>query len=498
MRKQWTAALGILVLTLAIGGWAEAVPVNSCGAPSPAGVHRVSLMGSAVAIGTNGYDNPNCHLIIDVSIPVTVTKLTIVASDITVDPSGGPTPGVVVEIINNAAASETSLIAEHTDIVFSEASIKAHKKLVIQCKGAAPLDPADCKITSDLSELIASLNFGPPPTGGSGDLHIRAVGNVDIQTTSVHGAGRLEITSSNGSLTLLCQTGEGGCKDPVKESNVSVELCGTCPPGDTCPPDPRVPPAVFPCTKTFPAAADLQAVCIKTPGVNCNGGSVEKRFTAKGDINITGSEISAIEHMTFDSKAGRLRAHGAKLTAESLVFQIKGDGTSPSIDLSNATLNTSAHTTITAFSTTGPNTGCPPLGPPDGLIPPGPGLAYPNNVCINANGLVMQASNIIMTASNNNGLIDLCGTAAADPTKVPTVPPQAAGATLVNDVGADFSTINGDSTGGPAPAAYSRVVGGVETILNGTAECTAPAVGKFGAYIDCSGAGGSCPPGLID
>jgi hypothetical protein len=416
MRKRWTAALGILVLTLAIGGWAEAAPVNTC-ADNGGTKHIVDTPAEAADIGANGYDNANCHLIIQISIPVTVTPLTMTASDITVDPSGGPTPGVVVEIINNAPASETSLIAEHTDIVFSEASIKAHKKLVIQCKGAAPLDPADCKITSDLSELIASLNFGPPPSGGSGDLHIRAVGNVDIQTTSVHGAGRLEITSSKGSLTLLCQTGEGGCKDPVKESNVSVELCGTCPPGDTCPPDPRVPPAVFPCTKTFPAAADLQAVCIKTPGVNCNGGSVEKRFTAKGDINIEGSEISAIEHMTFDSKAGRLLASKAKLTAESVVIQVKGNGTSPSIDLEDATITTSAHTTITAFSSTGPNTGC--------IVPVVP--LDPTDTCINLNSATITASNIIVTAASGNGVIDVCEA-------------------NLDDLGADFPTLNGDST----------------------------------------------------
>ncbi len=474
MRKQWIAALGILVLALAIGGWAEAVPVSTC-ADAAGTEHIVDTVPEAAAIGTNGYDNNACHLKIQISIPVTVTVLTMTASDISIV---GPDPASLsglVEIINNAAASETSLIAEHTNIVISEASIKAHKKLVLQCKGAAPLEPTgDCNITSDLSELIASLNFGPPPSGGSGDLHIRAIGHVDIQTTSVHGAGRLEITSSNGSLTLLCQAGEGGCKDPLV-SSTSVELCGTCPPGDTCPPDPRVPPAVYPCTTTFPAAADLKAVCIKTPGVKCNGGSVEKRFTAKGDINITGSEISAIEHMTFDSKAGRLLASGAKLTAESLVFQIRGNGTSPSIDLSNAMLNTSAHITITAYPAVGPNTGCPPAPA----------------VCINTNGLVMQASNVVMTANNSNGVIDLCGTAAAVSADPPTIPPQAAGATLINDLGTDFSTINGDST-----PPFSRIVAGVETILNGAAECTALA--KFGAYIDCSGPGGSCPPGIID
>jgi hypothetical protein len=206
--------------------------------------------------------------------------------------------------------------------------------------------------------------------------------------------------------------------------------------------------------------------------VKCNGGSKEKRFTAQGDIDITGTTLTSIDHITFTSKTGRLLASGANLTSgDSIVFAIKGDGTSPSIDLSNATITTATHTTITAGSE------CPLAS-----------LVYPANVCINANGALIQASNIIMTADSNTGVIDLCGTAAADASQAPTRPPQAVGATLINDVGADFSTFNGDST----PPYLSP------TVLNGTGECAALVPSKFGAYIDCTGPGGSCPPGIID
>jgi len=474
MRKRWIVTLGALALMLAIGGWAEAVPVNTC----TAGVHRVSAEGSAVAIGANGYNNPACHLIIDVSItPIPLTTLALSAHDITIDPAGGPTPGVVVEIVNNNPQSVIQLNADETDITISEAHIKAHKLLRIVCTTGVGLP--DCNLIVRLSELVATFDFAAPAPG-FGDVKIIVDGNVDIQTSTVHGGARVEVTAKYGFITLLCAGGgDSDCKDPVPSK--AVELCGTCPAETTCPPTPRVAPAVFPCDVTFPTAGDLTAVCFPTPpGVRCNGGSVEKRFSACGDITITGSTITSVEHMTFETKGlkrngdqcdGHWLAAGATLTAESIVANIKGDGTSPSIDLSNATLNTSAHITITAGSE------C-----------PSPLAAYPANVCINANGASIQASNIIMTADTNTGVIDLCGTAAADTTQVPTRPPQAVGATLINDVGADFPTFNGDST----PPYISA------TVLNGIAECGALVPAKFGAYIDCTGPGGSCPPGVID
>jgi hypothetical protein len=430
MRKHWIVALGMLALALAIGGWAEAVdtcpdidPVcAAAGVGTPCFVVDTAL--EAATVG-NGYNFPTCNLLIKITIPVTVNPLTITAHDITIM---GPDPASasgLVEIINNAANSQTTLTATETDLVISEASIKAHKTLKLTCQGTTP----DCNITSRLSDLIAALDFANPTIGG--DLFITAEGSVDIQTTNTHGGNILEINAKHGSLTLLCGPGEeAGCRDPVLSSK-AVELCGTCPPGDTCPPDPRVAPTIFPCTVNFPTGADLTAVCFRgVPGVKCNGGSKEKRFTAQGDIDITGSTITAIDHVTFTSRAGRWLAAGANLQAESIVAVIKGDGTSPSIDLSDATINTTAHTSITA------GTGCiAPVLPLD-----------PADTCINANGATINASNIVMLANVELGVIDVCE------------------ATL-DDTGADHPTLNGDSTP-PYDDAPNRVV-------DTAAECTA-------------------------
>ena len=400
MRKRWIVALGMLAMTLAIGGWAEAETCASLGLLPGAGVGRVSsVAGAAAAIGTSGFDDPTCDLIIDVSITPITNPLLIRAHDITIDPAGGPTPGVVVAIINDAANSVTTLTATETDLVISEASIKAHKTLKLVCQGTTP----DCNITSRLSDLIAALDFANPLAGG--DLFITAEGSVDIQTTNTHGGNILEINAKHGSLTLLCGPGEeAGCRDPVLSSK-AVELCDTTGPGGVGPPDGI---ADFPCTVNFLTGADLTAVCFRgVPGVKCNGGSKEKRFSAQGDIDITGSTITAIDHVTFTSKAGRWLAAGATLSGESIVAVIKGDGTSPSIDLSNATINTTAHTTITA------------------------GSACAAPICINADGATINASNIIMTADSNTGVISLCGA-------------------ILTDAGADFPTLNGDSNSPPS------------------------------------------------
>jgi len=446
MRKRWIVTLGMLAMTLAIGGWAEATLCPPGGLVSAG--NAVDL-NDAASIGASGFNNTACDLIIDVTIPVTDPTLVITAKSITVDPlAGGP-----VEIINNAAASISDFTAELGNITITEGSIKAHKLLRFTCKAATG------EFDAEDSELVAALNFANPQAGG--DLLITCGGKVEITGSTVHGGDILEFVSKNQGITLICGPSETGCTDP-NLSNQAVALCGTCPPLDTCPPDPLVPPAVFPCDVEFADAAALREVCIPVRGGKCNGGSKEKRFTAKEDIDITGSTLTSIDHVTFTSTAGRLLASGANLTSgDSIVFAIKGDGTSPSIDLSNATITTATHTTITAGSE------CPLAS-----------LVYPANVCINANGALIQASNIIMTADANTGVMDLCGTAVADPLQAPTKPPQPAGATVILDIGTDFPTFNGIST----PPWLSP------TVLNGTGEC-AP---LFGALI-----GRSLPPGPI-
>lgn len=436
MRKQWCAALGIFVLALATGGWAEAAE-NECNNPNP-GELRVSVAVSATAanIGLNDYDNPNCHLIIDQNITAAAgnTSLLLRASDITIE--GG------AQIINNDAAGEIRLLAEHTDINITNSKVKAHKLLSIICSGVTP--PCDLNVSG--SELVATFDFASPGPG-SGDLKIVVKGDINIQTSTVHGGARTEMTATFGGITLLCGPVGGGCQDPLLSSTAAA-LCDTIAPAGLGPED-------FPCNVVFNTPDDIRAVCFPVSEGQCDGGSVEKRFTACLDINITDSTITSVEHMTFETKGikqdgtkcdGRLLASGANLSSsiDSVVINIVGNGTSPSIDLEDATINSSTHTSITAGA------GCPvKVAPLDAT-----------DICINLNSAAITASNIIVTANTGNGVIDVCE------------------ATL-NDAGADFSTLNGDTT-----PPFSKINGGgLETILDDAAECAA-VLGKGAGTIN--------------
>jgi hypothetical protein len=403
VKKRWIVPLGMLALALAIGGWAEAAE-NECNNPNP-GELRVSVAVSATAanIGLNDYDNPNCHLIIDTNITAAAgnTSLLLRASDITIE--GG------AQIINNDPAGEIRLLAQHTDINITNSQVKAHKLLSIICNGVTP--PCDLNVSG--SELVATFDFlNPGP--GSGDLKIVVKGDINIQTSTVHGGARTEMTAAFGGITLLCGPVGGGCQDPLLSSTAAA-LCDTNPPAGLGPED-------FPCNVVFNTPDDIRAVCFPVSEGQCDGGSVEKRFTACEDINITNSTITSVEHMTFETKGvkqdgtlcdGRLLASGATLTSsiDSVVINIVGDGTSPSINLEDATITTSTHTRITA----GANCIAPvlPLDPAD--------------TCINLNSATITASDIIVTADSNTGVIDVCEA-------------------NLTDAGADSPTLNGDST----------------------------------------------------
>jgi hypothetical protein len=396
MRTRWTVALGMLALVLAIGGWAEAVPVNTC-LDTGNTQHIVDTALEAADIGANGYNNPACHLIIQVSITPITDPLSITAQAITVDPAGGPTPAVDVEIINSAASSVTTLSATGGNIEITNGILKAHKTLRLVATG---------DIITRLSELVAAADFGPPPTG-LGDLIIKANGSVDIQTTAVHGGGILEVRARDGTITFICGGEVNGCRDPLLSSK-AVELCGTCPPGDTCPPDPRVAPTIFPCNVTFDTQDELREVCFPVPpGVQCDGGLREKRFEANGNIDFTGTTLTSKQHITVTSNNGNFLAAGATITVtnDRLKVDVKGDGTSPSVDISDAVINTGTDTTI--------------------LV--GTGGPLPPAICINANGATINASNIVMRCNSCNGVIDVCNA-------------------NLDDAGADFPTLNCDST----------------------------------------------------
>ena len=144
---------------------------------------------------------------------------------------------------------------------------------------------------SDQSEIIAAAKFTNPKAGGS--LYIFAA-KVDIETTITHGGDHFEITASNGDIKLICKVGgDTACKDPT---------VGT-PPTSSRPSADSIQSL---CNPTFNNAAESKSVCIGTGGDKpCNGGYKEKRFTATGDIDITGSSITAIDHITFNSEYWR-------------------------------------------------------------------------------------------------------------------------------------------------------------------------------------------------
>ncbi|MBZ0168808.1 hypothetical protein MELA_01236 [Candidatus Methylomirabilis lanthanidiphila] len=432
MRKQWIATLGILALMLAIGGRAEAA-VTTC---DPITIqHIVDTPAEAAAIGANDYNNTNCHLIIQVSIPIppSHTVLVLMADRITIDPAGGPTPAVDVEIINDNVSSEIRLTTT-TDVVghieITNGVLKAHKLLRFVAKE---------DVTARDSQLIAATVFGPPPSGLGGDFRIDADGNVDIQGTATHAGAILEWVA-DGSITFICLGGPTGCQDPL-DSSKAVELCGTCPPGSTCPPDPRVPPTVFPCAVNFPTDASLREVCF--PGgdaVPCDGGSKEKRFLARsGNINIAGTTLTSAKHITFTANNGNLLGAGANLTStdDRIAFVIKG-----TIDLSDATLSSGKDIFIKS-------TNCPvPVDPLD-----------PSDTCINANGATMTAATrITMATPGNAGVVDVCEATLTDGSGDPvlngdTAPPYNDPPNRVVDTATecdDFVAPSGDNIKGPA------------------------------------------------
>ncbi len=354
----------------------------------------------------NGYNCPLVDVTIKTTLPNIVDPiLSITAKTLKVIGPDVLDPAKRVQIINNVANSDVNLTTTG-DMSFSEASVMAHHRLKLECKGSVP---TLCNITGDLSDMIAAPNF-TPPFGFTGDLHIRAKGNIKFTGSTIHGGAHWE-NFAGGSITVLCVPGVGGCKDPLLAPFVVNTLCGN--------------PPVFPCTVTFNTPADLRAVCIQAPGVTCNGGSVEKRFHAVGDIDITGSKIDSIEHITFETDQGNIKAAGAIITstADNIIMRAPL-GT---IDISGATLTAKLNVLVAIDGT------CP-------VAPPG--------VCINAREADIDGKDIVIrakAAGGAKGVIDLCG------------------ATL-NDDGADFPNLNGDST-----PPYSD-----PSVLDDAAECPAP------------------------
>lgn len=293
-------------------------------------------------------------------------------------------------IDNEVANSEIRILAKAGNITISDADIRAKKLLHIDC------DPAGCQINVTDSVLIASeikTAVFPPVAPYVGDLFILAEGDINLQNSTVFGENKFIITSHLGRITMFCPTGVTGvCRDPLLSSTAAA-LCDTILPSGLGPED-------FPCNVTFNTPDDIKAVCIKeAPGVICGGGGTEGRIQAFKEIDLHGSTIRTVSHLTIHSQGG--------CTAPSTV---------------------------------------PLPGPPP--------------VCINLQDTHLDAEIIIVRADTsdgtNTGVIDLCATAA--------------GATVVDDVGADFPTFNGDLT----PPFTKVVAPGYETILDDAVDCPAP------------------------
>jgi hypothetical protein len=375
-------ALAALALPLALGSPAHALNFADDNCAENPFVVDTALEAARVA---NGYNCPLVALTINTSLTGIVdTLLPITAASVTLSGPDVLDPSKRVEIINDVAGSDVIITAQTGNISLFEASVKAHHLLKLECKGLVPL----CKITGDLSDVIAAANFITPTSGG--DLKLLARGDIDFRRSTVHGGDRLEVNSAQGSLTLLCQPGVGGCKDPQAVPGLIAALC----------------PGGFPCSPTFATPDDITAVCIQAPGVTCNGGAIEKRFEAKFDIDITGSKIDSIEHMTFETSEGCIKASGAQLT--STVDNIRMVARKCTIDLSKASVQTPNGSTIILNE---------------------PGCPAPPAVCINLREADIDASNIVISAKSGvlKGVVDLCGA-------------------NLTDAGADFPTINGDST----------------------------------------------------
>ena len=414
-----------LVAVLAIGSpaWATITADDNC-SENPLVVDDGPAGPKALRVA-NGYICPLVALTIASDLNVVDPTLDIRAASITVATTGDPDdPAQRVKIINNAPNSTVSLVAVTGNLTFLGATVKAHKTLRLECDGGAP--PPGCTIDANKSDLIAATDFANP--AGGGVLLITAVGLVNIENTNVHGGDALEVQSNNSDIRLICRDGDTACVDPTRAA-------GT--PGGTVEAACGLPP-VFPCTVTFADAAELKGVCIGAAGVKCNGGHKEKRFTAiNGVIDITGSRIDSIEHMTFTSK--KFKGAGSILTAESVVINVSGGPTLsdpavvPAIDISNASYTTDAQLQIRA------GTGCPADNDP----------AAPN--CIVAKGFQGTGSPLIIIARNGGAVIDLCkGTVQAN----------------LNRPGAGLPALNADA----APP-YNNNGGPFDRTLETDAEC---------------------------
>jgi hypothetical protein len=356
MRKLWLTLGAILTLALIQVPAVQAAPSTAC--PDAGNQYIVDTALDAADLA-EGYKNAVCDLIIRTSIPTIVGEaLSLEAKSITIQGTDILDPSKRVEIINSNPGGDVFIKAVNGDVNITEAVVKSVDKLYIDCT-----NPNNCKINILFSEVMAPLSVLDP----GGDVRVNARGDVRIENSTYFGGHFLYITSNTGSIVWFCP-GSGECKDPVT-SGTAATLC---------------PGLVFPCQVTFNNLSELKAVC--TQGTLCGGGDKEIRITAFIDIDISGSTITALDHVTLTAKTGKILAgkKGANITnlsGESWVFNAFAGA-----DFSDAKIHTTKIIDISAGA------GCP---------------AAPA-VCINARRSDMQSQQITMIANNKNGVIDVC------------------------------------------------------------------------------------------
>ena len=393
MRKLWLSLAAILSLAL-IQAPATQAAVSSLCPDSGNTQYIVDTLADATDLD-EGYNNPACELIVRTTIPVLVGELyKLRAKSVTVQGPDILDPLKRVEIINSNPSGDVTLEAENGNIKVEEAVIKARDLLRINCDS-----PANCKVDILSSEVMAPLNVLDP----GGDLRVLALGDVNILNSTFFGGAILHITSKNGSVVWFCP-GSGDCKDPFA-SGTAATLC----------------PGGFPCSVTFNTPTDLKNVC--TQGVLCGGATVELRISAAIDVDIRGSHIVALDHITVSANGGKILA-GPKNGNNTVLTGVKWAFVSFStMDFTNATIHADEEIKMTAGA------GCPALPTP----------------CIILRGVDFESGNIIVTAKNGNAMIDAC-----------------AGAKIV-DLGGDQPRLNTEAG-----------IGLFQNVLDTVAEC-APA-----------------------
>jgi hypothetical protein len=413
MRKLLFTLVAVALVALAGAGAPADAQSTAC--PGPGSTYEVNTAPEALDIAA-GYKNVACTLIIRTSVPVAVPTWKAEAAAITIEGKDVLDASKRVEIINAGTPGDVVLVAQNGDVFIKEATIKGKNNVTVDCNG-----PATCDVTILDSEVMAPLSILDP---SDGNVRVHARDSVRIENSTYFGGNFLYIIADLGSIVWFCPTTGGGCVDPLV-SGVAALLC----------------PGGFPCLVNFPTAADLQKVCIRGPEVICGGGSKEIRVTALKDIDLQGSTILALDHVTFTSKQGKILLGpklGNKTVLEGENFNFNS---TTGIDLTEATIIATGN--ISMEVTPAGAFGCPIADAP-----------FNGTKCIVAPKVKLEGTGVKLLAKELGGalgIIDLCDS-RNDPPGTPDI----------LEIGAGLPKINNE-TSSPYGA----------TVLDTVAECGA-------------------------